>query len=462
MERIDGVHPVEFIKEAIGPEETVTRFADLVATGKNLGEPLSRNSGSGGVQEVLDVAGEAVKETSKDAANAVVQLLTSPATSRETTTTWNDALNVPTLPDTTESSTIGKFPTTDRSILSRLSTTLSGIATDLSTTTLEPSTTTLVDVYPEVSTTDVLSTFSTTTESTTRSELRDLISDIFAETTDVKTAKSRISEIFSETTATSARTQEVSDKINETISDIFSENMSTSTSSSAPEFFWEFNTDVMAKTSTLDPTMASTTSETAIPTTTTTTEKLISSFMTESPFNSTTTENLLTSSTIESLPSSPTSFIRTSTTESPLTSSTTEHFSTFSTTKPPTSFTIKHFFSSSTTDSFSTSSTTEFRQPSSTPEPYSQANHSLTELFNPLKDTVSSLLEYSKELLAENLSPEMPTQVSLEQAGTDPSVTSTTMIGEVVTETASRAMENLTVGREENMATNLTANAFAA
>jgi len=79
-----------------------------------------------------------------------------------------------------------------------------------------------------------------------------------------------------------------------------------------------------------------------------------------------------------------------------------------------------------------------------------------------LKDTVSSLLEYSKELLAENLSPEMPTEVSLEQAGTDPSVTSTTMIGEVVTETASRAMENLTVGREENMATNLTANAFAA
>jgi len=78
-----------------------------------------------------------------------------------------------------------------------------------------------------------------------------------------------------------------------------------------------------------------------------------------------------------------------------------------------------------------------------------------------LKDTVSSLLEYSKELLAENLSPEMPTEVSLEQAGTDPSVTSTTMIGEVVTETASRAMENLTVGREENMATNLTANAFA-
>lgn len=79
-----------------------------------------------------------------------------------------------------------------------------------------------------------------------------------------------------------------------------------------------------------------------------------------------------------------------------------------------------------------------------------------------MKDTVSSLLEYSKELLAENLSPEMPTEVSLEQAGTDPSVTSTTMIGEVVTETASRAMENLTVGREENMATNLTANAFAA
>jgi len=79
-----------------------------------------------------------------------------------------------------------------------------------------------------------------------------------------------------------------------------------------------------------------------------------------------------------------------------------------------------------------------------------------------LKDTVSSLLEYSKELLAENVSPEMPTEVSLEQAGTDPSVTSTTMIGEVVTETASRAMENLTVGREENMATNLTANAFAA
>ena len=201
MERVDGVHPVEFIKEAIGPEETVTRFADLVATGKNLGEPLSRNSGSGGVQEVLGVAGEAVKETSKDAANAVVQLLTSPTTSRETTTTWNDALNVPTVPDTTESSTIGKFPTTDRNILSRLSTTLSGgITTDLSTTTLEPSTTTLVDVDPEVSTTDVLSTFSTTTESTTRSELRDLISDIFAETTDVKTAKSRISEIFSETT----------------------------------------------------------------------------------------------------------------------------------------------------------------------------------------------------------------------------------------------------------------------
>ena len=46
MERVDGVHPVEFIKKAIGPEETVTRFADLVATGKNLGEPLSRNSGS--------------------------------------------------------------------------------------------------------------------------------------------------------------------------------------------------------------------------------------------------------------------------------------------------------------------------------------------------------------------------------------------------------------------------------
>merc|ERR1719210_1873663 len=163
--------------------------------------------------------------------------------------------------------------------------------------------------------------------------------------------------------------------------------------------------------------MASTTSETAIPTTTITTEKFISSFTTESLFNSTT--------------------------------------------KPPSSSTTDSFSTSSTTEPFSTSSTTEFRQPSSTPEPYSQANHSLTELFNPLKDTVSSLLEYSKELLAENLSPEMPTEVSLEQAGTDPSVTSTTMIREVVTETASRAMENLTVGREENMATNLTANAFA-
>ena len=335
------------------------------------------------VSRLLESASETVKEGTKDAASAAVQLLTnfSPPTTTEgfaSTTTGLGEIVVPTTTSelplvTTEGSTIGNLLTTDQNILSQLSTTLADISTSLSTTTLQPSTTAspLGEIVAQVLTTDVSSTLAAATEPTTTEKISEIISDIFAETTDVETAKSRIAEIFSETTgSTTARAGEASNKIEEIISEIFSEASTqlptttlASTSSAAPEFFWEFNTDVMASTSTLEPTISSTT-----------------------------TEALINSSTLE---------------------------------------------------------------------PYSRANHSLTELFDPLKDTVSSLLEYSKELLAENLdtlSTKVPTEASME---TPTTTTVTTMIEQVATEAASTVMGNVTMMTEE-MATNLTAIARAA
>ena len=324
------------------------------------------------VSQVLEAASESIKEATKDAASVAIQLLTSTPTTETTTQSFvSTTINVPTTSDlplvTTEGSTVANLLTTDHNILSQLSTTLAEISTSLSTTTLQPSTTTtspLGDIVAQVladgGLADVSSTLATTTESTTTEKISEIISDIFAETTDVETAKSRIAEIFSETTATTT------EKIDKMVSDIFTEAATqlptttlASTSSAAPEFFWEFNTDVMASTSTFEPTTTTTTIE------------------------------------------------------------------------------------------------------SSTLEPYLQANHSLTELFNPLKDTVSSLLEYSKELLAENLDTLSPADGPMETSTTTTTTAATTMIEQVATEAASTVMGNVTMMTEE-MATNLTAIAQAA
>ena len=354
---------MEFIKGA-GVESSTSGLVELIE--KVSTTPTSVTQG------LVEATSETVKEATKDAASAVVQLLTIPQTTAAATTTAGlEDIVVPTTttpdlepPGTTEASTIADLLTTDHNILSQLSTTLAEISTSLSTTTLEPITTTASPLSADVSTTEP-------------AKISEIISDIFSEATDVETAKSRISDIFSETKeTTTARAEEVKEKIDEIISTIFTEPTQlptttlSSTSSAAPEFFWEFNTDVMASTSTLTPTITSTSTESLI----------------------TSKESIVSSTTLE---------------------------------------------------------------------PYSRANHSLTELFNPLKDTVSSLLEYSKELLAENMDTISSTKGPVEASTSTSTTTATTMMEQMATEATSTMMGNLTMLTEE-MATNLTGIAQAA
>ena len=404
QDRVDGVHPSEFLKGAADSAQLVERVVKEVT-------PPS-------VSGVVEAASESLKE-------AAVQLLTNSPTTEaflSTTTGLDEIKDLPLI--TREVSTIS---TTDHNILSQLSTTLAEISTSLTPTTLQPSAT----ESPVL--TDASSTLVTVTEPTTTGKISEIISDIFAETTDVETAKSRIAEIFSETTT--ARAGEVTNKIEEIISEIFTDSghlpttTLSSTSSTAPEFFWEFNTDVMASTSTIEPTISSITTESASPVQVLT--DALSTF-------ATTTEPTTTEKISEII--------------SDIFAETTD----VDTAKSP----IANVMGSTSAIS---STTTESLITPSTLEPYSRANHSLTELFNPLKDTVSSLLEYSKELLADNvdtLSTEPPADALMETSTTT-TTTTTSMIEQVATEAASTVMGNVTMMTEE-MATNLTAVAQAA